>query len=103
MSVVLFDWIENTSPLYGAHGKMYRLFVSDMPIGTVTVAKAELLSKPKILAKISMREAEIAICDEGIPQAKAWVENEFMNWFMAVNKLARAYLEDKEAKLHKDP
>jgi hypothetical protein len=90
--VTLFEWTARPEPNYGNHGKVYMCYVADMHIGSVRVAKDELLSKASVVCVMHKRTDQVWRCPDGVEQGKAWVQKEFMEWFMALNKLAWGYM-----------
>ena len=88
----LFEWSEFKNPAYGNYGGKYQCYVSDMLIGTVVVVQAELLSRAEVIATMHKKTESQVACPDGLNQGKAWVQTEFLEWFLATNRLAHAYL-----------
>lgn len=98
-TMTLFEWTEEKAFEYGKYGMLYRCYVSDMHIGTVRVVQAELLTPSIVTAIMHKKTENIVRCEDPsnkIGQGKAWIESEFMEWFLAVNKLAWAYVRERQ-------
>lgn len=97
--MTLFEWVKEPAPHYGKHGTLFKCYVSDMHIGTIRVVQAELLSRPVVTAIMHKKTENIVRCEDEsdkIGQGKAWVQQEFLAWYLAVNRLAWAYLQEEQ-------
>lgn len=95
MAVQLFEWVEQKRSEYGNYGRSLSCFVADMHIGTIRVVQAELLTRPTVTVVMHMKANEVWRCDDGVNQAQAYVQTQFLEWFLACNRIAHEWMAEQ--------